>query len=607
MMSKQISERTFQNEDSLPSMPVPPLQQTLKKYLDSVKPHTNTDEFKKTVQIVKSFEEGIGKELHEKLVEKSKQERNWLEMWWDKYAYHSSRFSTAVNTNLSGYLPMVEDVWPMRDGTQTERSALCLWNIIHFWDTLKKEKLPVDVERIGNKNLSMYQYSRLFNTCRIPGVPFDWLDCHFKTESQRGCPSNIVILRNGRYFSFSALDDKGEILTAPELQRQIEYIKAKCDSEPSLPSVGALTALERTQWAKIRDHMIKIDPKNEDSLRTIESCIIVMSLENSKPTTFTELHYEGMAGDPYNRWFDKPIQFISHKNGAFTFNGDHSAADGIAIMTFIWNVYSSILQSNGKWQGSQEDRQLSLPEEVKFTTDEKILQCIDGGAELYKKESSNIDLTHGELNFDRNLLKARKLHPDAMVQLVLQLTYYKIHQKPAPTYETATTRQFYRGRTETVRSCTVEAIDWSKAMLDPEVSTEKRLELLGRAVIKQNSLMNEGKQNHGCDRHLFGLQILAMESGLPTPEIFDDESFVKSGGGGNFILSTSLVGYTIMHGCVAPMCPNGYGVFYSMPKKSLRIMILTWKNNAETDSQVFFQTFDRTLQETMVLISKAKL
>ena len=35
-----------------------------------------------------------------------------------------------------------------------------------------------------------------------------------------------------------------------------------------------------------------------------------------------------------------------------------------------------------------------------------------------------------------------------------------------PTYETATTRHFYHGRTETVRSCTKEAIKFANALND---------------------------------------------------------------------------------------------------------------------------------------------
>ena len=37
-----------------------------------------------------------------------------------------------------------------------------------------------------------------------------------------------------------------------------------------------------------------------------------------------------------------------------------------------------------------------------------------------------------------------------------------------------------------------------------------------------------------------------------------------SGGGGNFILSTSFLGHTQVVGGCAPMCENGYGVFNSI-------------------------------------------
>lgn len=45
-----------------------------------------------------------------------------------------------------------------------------------------------------------------------------------------------------------------------------------------------------------------------------------------------------------------------------------------------------------------------------------------------------------------------------------------------PTYETATTRKYYNGRTETMRSCTVEALEWCKVMLDPLATVSRLLE-----------------------------------------------------------------------------------------------------------------------------------
>jgi hypothetical protein len=37
-----------------------------------------------------------------------------------------------------------------------------------------------------------------------------------------------------------------------------------------------------------------------------------------------------------------------------------------------------------------------------------------------------------------------------------------------------------------------------------------------------------------------------------------------SGGSGNFILSTSCLGFGVTGGGTSPMCLNGYGVFYRL-------------------------------------------
>jgi hypothetical protein len=54
--------------------------------------------------------------------------------------------------------------------------------------------------------------------------------------------------------------------------------------------------------------------------------------------------------------------------------------------------------------------------------------------------------------------------------------------------------------------------------------------------------MLEAKEGFGCDRHLMGLSILSHDAGLSQnaaiQNFFNDPAFVKSGGGGNYVLST---------------------------------------------------------------------
>lgn len=148
----------------------------------------------------------------------------------------------------------------------------------------------------------------------------------------------------------------------------------------------------------------------------------------------------------------------------------------------------------------------------------------------------------------------------------MQLAYYQLHKKPAPTYETATTRGYYHGRTETVRSCSKEALRWCQEMTNSEKSTKlnnfELLKLFRHACEKHDRLMNEARNNEGCDRHLTGLMLIAKELGLETPKIFTDHAWKKSGGSGNFLISSSCVGYTNTVGTCCPFCLDGYTMIY---------------------------------------------
>ncbi|XP_032551833.1 peroxisomal carnitine O-octanoyltransferase isoform X3 [Chiroxiphia lanceolata] len=183
IMEKQVlestEERTFQYQDSLPSLPVPPLDESLSKYLDAVKPFLNQEEYQRTEDIVKKFENGIGKELHQKLLERAKMRRNWLEDWWLNVAYLDLRISTQIHCNMGGPGPYIEHCWPPKEGTQIERACINIWHTLKYWDLLRAEK--VTIERSGNTVLDMNQFRMLFCTCKIPGVTRDSIGTYFKT------------------------------------------------------------------------------------------------------------------------------------------------------------------------------------------------------------------------------------------------------------------------------------------------------------------------------------------------------------------------------------------------------------------------------------------
>ncbi|XP_064300756.1 peroxisomal carnitine O-octanoyltransferase [Phalacrocorax carbo] len=612
-MEKQVlessEERTFQYQDSLPSLPVPPLDESLSKYLDAVKPFLSKEEYRRTEDIVKKFENGIGRELHQKLLERAKTRRNWLEDWWLNVAYLDLRISTQIHSNMGGPCPFIEHCWPPKEGTQIERACVNIWHILKYWDLLRKEK--VAVQRSGTAVLDMNQLRMLFCTCRIPGVTRDSIVNYFKTETEGECPSHLIVLCRGRVFAFDAIHE-GNMMTPPEIFRQLTYIQKRCHSEPDGPGLAALTSSERTKWAELREYLIDLDPKNLTFLEKIQRSLFVVCLDDSSPHAtpedYSEIARLGLTGDPTVRWGDKSYSQIFFSNGTSCAFCDHSPFDAIALLSMSLCVEKNIIENEGKWKGSDKVRDIPWPEELVFTVDQKIIDEIGRTKEFYYKKVSDLQVvSYAFTSFGKTLMRQKKLHPDTFVQLALQLAYYKCHGRPGCCYETATTRRFYHGRTETIRSCTMEAVEWCKSMLDPSESTYRRLQLMHKAFAKHNKMRKECENGKGFDRHLLGLLLIAQEQGLPVPELYVDKAFTASGGGGNFILSTSLTGYTQFSGFVVPMVPHGYGFFYSIREDRIVATCSSWKSCPETDAEVLCRTVFQCLQDMLQFTVAAQL
>uniref|UniRef100_A0ABM0MVN2 Peroxisomal carnitine O-octanoyltransferase-like n=1 Tax=Saccoglossus kowalevskii TaxID=10224 RepID=A0ABM0MVN2_SACKO len=282
-------ERTFQYQDNLPPLPVPPLDQTLDKYLQSVKPLVKDEDYKKTEKLVKEFGDGSGRQLQQQLLEKAKHSRNWLEEWWLDTAYLIPRDSIAVSVNYSGPFPLCYDLWPAKYGTQMERSSMLIYAYGYQWNLLRNEVFPVvKAKAMGNKPMCMNQNYTVFNVCQVPGIHKDHLVSAFRTKSEGSCPGYVAVFINGHVFRLDIIDEDDEPITQPELYKQLLSIKSTCDSLPPGPGIGALTAWDRTSWAKARQHLIDIDADNLKTFNMIETSIMCISLDTQNTPTSGE-------------------------------------------------------------------------------------------------------------------------------------------------------------------------------------------------------------------------------------------------------------------------------------------------------------------------------
>jgi carnitine O-palmitoyltransferase 1 len=109
------------------------------------------------------------------------------------------------------------------------------------------------------------------------------------------------------------------------------------------------------------------------------------------------------------------------------------------------------------------------------------------------------------------------MSPDAFIQMALQLAYYRDFGKFSLTYEASTTRLYREGRTETVRSCTIESCEWVKSMEKSDCSSEEKIKLLRKACDKHQKGYLDSMTGKGIDRHLFCLYIVSKYLEVDSP------------------------------------------------------------------------------------------
>lgn len=122
--------------------------------------------------------------------------------------------------------------------------------------------------------------------------------------------------------------------------------------------------------------------------------------------------------------------------------------------------------------------------------------------------------------------------------------------------------------------------------------------------------MKDARDGKGIDRHLFGLWCMANVNDMPIHPLYDDPLYFKSGGGGNFLLSSSTLGYTISNGGMAPMvADNGYGTFYTMLDDSVWILVTSFRDSKVASCDKFYESFECAMNEIKCVLeaSNSKL
>lgn len=333
---------------------------------------------------------------------------------------------------------------------------------------------------------------------------------------------------------------------------------------PAEHPLGVMTTENRDEWAKLRNNLLATSAENAKALHAIDSALFCLCLDDQsysiEPKNMAPLVRDALCSNGTNRWFDKSFSLIVAKDGTSTVNFEHSWGDGVAVLRYFNEVFTS--QSTSAFV--QPGDRIGTIEENGVRKIEFLLNDADK-VQISKAKDNHTRITNS-LNIDtlmydglnKGKCKQYRLSPDSIMQLGFQLGYYKQTQTFAATYESCSTAAFRHGRTETIRPCTIQTKAFCDAITQQNKNrTEMRL-LIDECSKKHGELTKEAAMGQGFDRHLFALRHMAKCHGHPIPDLYNDSSY---GMINHNVLSTStLSSPALLAGGFGPVVSDGYGI-----------------------------------------------
>ncbi|KAI9791592.1 MAG: hypothetical protein M1816_003678 [Peltula sp. TS41687] len=638
---------TFAGQHKLPKLPLPSLESSRERYLEALRPLQSTEKHNDTEAAVKNFIDGEGPILQAQLQEYDNTHTNYMEHFCGAAlpVQEQARLEPETNSLLPDLtFSSRDDPNPSRNDQITRATAL-VRSTLTFAQAIHKDQLPPD--EVRGSALDMHQYWWLFGVARVPGE--DGGRIRHDPDSR-----HIIVLCRGQFFRLDVLDESmSQIISEEDLSQNLKSILDDAYSVPvhetSKTAIGLFTTENQKVWSHCRTALIHEGLQNGRNFGTIDSSLFALCLDDNSPETSSEIcknmicgtnivEKDSQVGTCMNRWYDK-LAIIVCRNGKAGMNFEHTCTDGSVDIRMACDIYmGSISQPkeavNGVSQSPTNSASASqkTPAGLKSTVTKPRKLCWDVNSEIQAAlrlaETRLIDRIQRHqletLNFSdygKSFMTSMGFSPDAYFQMALHAAYYSVYGHVGNGFEPVQMRQYKHGRTDVVRTTTLEATEFAQSFCNREVDAAHTIETMRQAANKQVAQSKRCAAGGGHHRHLFvlhqlwkkrrallqasGLDRLASDghiNGLQSqsePTIFTDPGWSCLG-------TTTLMGSNVENPCLAyagfgPPSDDGFTVCYFM-RRDLIVMSVCSRNG---QAKRFINAIEKTLVEIRTLLENA--
>ena len=368
---------TFSNQDELPRLPIPNLEETANKLLQFLEALQTPQQKLEAQHRVLEFIKGDGPTLQKLLrdYEQTGLEEGILGSYLEEFWNESNIVPTpadddTLRPSASSYLNnpffLLEDSPdPEFSRHPIRRAASLTVAAMKVASTIREESFLPDTFK--EQPLCMDQYKAVFGAARVPQIRGgDDIDVYPNS-------SHVVVMCRNQMYYFQAMwpdtsvlavdeEDMVDILTAVDRNSREELDR----TEAAKVCPGVLTTLPRREWARMRLKLSTMDERNAQYLTIIDSALFVLILDDDMvPSSVDEaaaniLHGTSPVenerdtnkgrnetkkgpkkafGTVQNRWYDK-LQIIVCGDGTAGVNFEHSAIDSHTALRIVSDIYA---------------------------------------------------------------------------------------------------------------------------------------------------------------------------------------------------------------------------------------------------------------------------